>query len=316
MSFVAGDWGTTRLRAFLCDERGTVLKSVAGPGANQARGRFPETLDAALVELLGPGPGARATAGERIPVVLCGMVGSSFGWVQAPYVACPARPEQVAAACVAIREGAVRIVPGLSCRNRLDAPDVLRGEETQILGAMALDPALARGRHLLCLPGTHTKWAVLDDGAVREFLTAVAGELFAVIRDHSVLAKDSNVQPMHDAKIFGRALAHVRESHPGTLIHQIFECRSRRLNGELAPEAAESYLSGLLIGSDVAGALALLTGLESQPVRLIGAPDLTRLYADALASHARQSVAMDGDAAVVAGLARVHRLLLEREERV
>jgi 2-dehydro-3-deoxygalactonokinase len=311
MSFVAGDWGTTRLRAFLCDERGTVLRSATGPGASQSRGRFPETLHAALAELLGSG--AQASASERIPVVLCGMVGSSFGWAQAPYVACPARPEQVAAACVPMRHGTVHIVPGLSCRSRLDAPDVLRGEETQILGAMALDPALARGRHLFCLPGTHTKWAVLDDGAVREFLTAVSGELFAVVRDNTVLVKDSNVQPVHDAQTFERALAHVRESHPGTLIHQIFECRSRRLHGELAPEAAASYLSGLLIGSDVAGALALLTGLESQPVRLIGAPDLTRLYADALASHQRQCVAMDGDAAVVAGLARLHRLLSDRE---
>jgi 2-dehydro-3-deoxygalactonokinase len=241
------------------------------------------------------------------------MVGSSFGWAQAPYVTCPARPEQVAAACVALRDRAVHIVPGLSCRNRLDAPDVLRGEETQMLGAMALDPALARGRHLLCLPGTPTKWAVLDDGAVREFLTGVAGELFAVVRDHSVLVKDSSVQPVHDAKTFERALAHVRESHPGTLIHQMFECRSRRLNGELAPEAAESYLSGLLIGSDVAGALALLTGLESQPVRIIGSPDLTRLYGDALAAHARKCVTMDGDAAAVTGLARLHRLLSARE---
>jgi 2-dehydro-3-deoxygalactonokinase len=317
MSFVAGDWGTTRLRVFLCDERGTVLKSAGGPGASQSRGRFPETLDAALAELLGSHErvpvGEHAALGQRAPVVLCGMVGSSFGWVQTPYVACPARPEQVAAACVPVRDGTVHIVPGLSCRSRLDAPDVLRGEETQILGAMSLDPGLARGRHLLCLPGTHTKWAVLDDGAVREFLTAVAGELFAVVRDHTVLVQDSNVHPVHDAQTFERALAHVRESRPGTLIHQIFECRSRRLNGELSPETAASYLSGLLIGSDVAGALALLTGLESQPVTLIGAPDLTRLYADALASHQRKCVAMEGDTAVVAGLARLHRLLSDRE---
>lgn len=304
MNFVAGDWGTTRLRVFLCDEQGAVLKSASGPGASQSQGRFAETLDSAI-----------ASWGERLPTVLCGMVGSNFGWAQAGYVACPARPEQVAAACVPLREGTVHIIPGLSCRSRLDAPDVLRGEETQILGALSLDPALARGTHLLCLPGTHTKWAVLENGAVREFLTAVAGEVFALVRDHSVLVKDANsTAPLvHDLATFERAIGHVRASHPSTLLHQIFECRSGRLTGEMAPELAASYLSGLLIGSDVAGALALLPGLDAQPVRLIGTPELTRFYAAALASHGRESVAVDGDAAAVAGLARVHRLLTERK---
>jgi 2-keto-3-deoxy-galactonokinase len=92
------------------------------------------------------------------------MVGSSIGWVEAPYLACPARPKDIAAACARVREGRIRIVPGLSCRNRFDAPDVMRGEETQILGALDLQPDLRQGRRLLCLPGTHTKWVLLEEG--------------------------------------------------------------------------------------------------------------------------------------------------------
>src|SRR5262249_41381474 len=127
---------------------------------------------------------------RALPTILSGMVGSSFGWTQTGYVACPAQPDRIAAACVALREGRIHIVPGLSCRNRLQAPDVLRGEETQVLGALHLQPNLRAGQHLLCLPGTHTKWVVLDDGAITEFLTAPTGELFSVIQDHSVLVAD------------------------------------------------------------------------------------------------------------------------------
>ena len=116
------------------------------------------------------------------------MVGSSFGWVEAPYVACPARARaDRGKACVAMRDGRVHIVPGLSCRNRLDAPDVLRGEETQILGALAGDSGARRGT-LLCLPGTHTKWVLLEDGhGARNSSPPSTGELFALLKRHSVL---------------------------------------------------------------------------------------------------------------------------------
>jgi 2-dehydro-3-deoxygalactonokinase len=304
-SFVAGDWGTTRLRAFLCDPQGAVLEQANGPGARESAGHFANALDSVLAHW-------RRSHGE-LPVVLCGMVGSSFGWVQAPYMACPARPEQIAAACVALRGGSVHIVPGLSCRNRLGAPDVLRGEETQILGALLLDPALGRGTHLLCLPGTHTKWVVLDDGSVREFQTTVTGELFDLVCEHSVLVRDAQSPRADDQTAFGRGLEEFHRFPHVSPLHRIFECRSRRLNGELAPEAAASYLSGLLVAGDVSSAVDLFAPARSQPVRLIGAPELTRLYALALAAQGRETATLDGAATSTAGLTCIHRLLSSRE---
>jgi 2-dehydro-3-deoxygalactonokinase len=300
-SFVGGDWGTSHLRLFLCDAQGAVLDSRTGPGAADASGHFSdvfESLAARWEESLG-----------TLPVVLCGMVGSSIGWIQAPYVACPAIPEQIADACVTLRGGNVHIVPGLSCRNRFNAPDFVRGEETQILGALQLAPTLRKGRWLLCLPGTHTKWALLEDGSVREFLTAPTGELFAVVCEHSVLVgRHGCVESRTDAAAFKKGLASFNIFPHAQLLHRLFECRSRQLSGELGAPAA--YLSGLLIGSDVHGALRVLSSsIETRLVYVIGASDLTRLYATALASHGYEASEVEGAAASRAGLAQVHRRL-------
>jgi 2-dehydro-3-deoxygalactonokinase len=300
-SFVGGDWGTSHLRLFLCDAQGGVLDSGTGPGAVDASGHFSdvfESLAARWEETLG-----------TLPAVLCGMVGSSIGWIQAPYVACPVIPEQIADACVTLRSGSVHIVPGLSCRNRFDAPDFLRGEETQILGALQLTPALRRGRWLLCLPGTHTKWVALEDGSVREFLTAPTGELFAVVCEHSVLVgKHGGVVTRTDAEAFKRGLASFNAFPRAQLLHRLFECRSRQLSGELGAPAA--YLSGLLIASDVHGSLRMLSSIiETRLVYVIGSSDLTQLYATALASHGYEASQVEGAAASRAGLAQVHRRL-------
>ncbi len=305
-SFIAGDWGTSNLRLFLCDADGRVLAEVAGPGAAQVRGGFEATFDSLTAAW-------RATHGA-LPAVLAGMVGSTIGWVQVPYVACPVRPGEIAAGCGALRAGAINIVPGLSCQNPLGAPDVMRGEETQILGALRLKPALGSGRHLLCLPGTHTKWVLLEDGVVSGFLTAPTGEVFAVLRDHTVLVHDRApaVTPA-SAAAFAQGLAEFNRL-PGTqLLHRLFECRSRRLSGDLAEPAAAPYLSGLLIASDVAGALgAFDIGSADRGVQLIGTPDLTALYTSALALHGRTCTSLDGAVAALAGIVQVRHHLVSR----
>jgi 2-dehydro-3-deoxygalactonokinase len=305
-SFVAGDWGTSHLRVFLCNGEGLVLDSGQGPGAADTGGRFASVFD-----------GLAAPWEQRhgpLPAVLCGMVGSSIGWLAAPYVPCPAIPEQIALACVSLRKGNIHIVPGLSCRNRLNAPDYMRGEETQILGALSLEPTLRRGHHLLCLPGTHTKWVVLADGAVHEFLTAPTGELFALLRDHSVLLRDGlAVEDVVGDAAFEAGLAHFNQFPQVQLLHLLFECRARRLSGEFSAQAAAAYLSGLLIASDVCGALRLLSAVIDVPtVHLIGAPQLTRLYAIGLAAHDYAARSIEGTAASLAGLAQAHRQLSAR----
>jgi 2-dehydro-3-deoxygalactonokinase len=304
-SFIAGDWGTSNLRLYLCDTQGIALDSRTGPGAADSSGRFADILES----LVAPW----AASCRALPTVLCGMVGSNIGWTEAPYVACPALPEQIADACVALCDGRVHIVPGLSCGNRFNAPDFLRGEETQILGALNLIESLRLERRLLCLPGTHTKWVVLQDGAVREFFTAPTGELFALLCEHSVLLRKHGRTAAVDEDAFSKGLTHFNEFPQAQLLHRLFECRSRQLSGEFSLPEAAGYLSGILVASDVQGALcALIEPLASHSVYVIGAPELTRRYAAALARHGCDTYAVDGTAASLAGLAQVHRRISQR----
>ncbi len=304
--FVAGDWGTTHCRLYLCRADGSVLDTITGPGAADSRGRFETIFD-----------GLWAPWQQRygaLPAILCGMVGSSIGWVQAPYVACPARAGQIAEACVSPPGRSIRIVPGLSCRNRFGAPDFLRGEETQIMGALSSNAALRRGHHLLCLPGTHTKWVMLEDGAISEFLTAPTGELFALLQHHSVLVRDTpQAATTPGGESFEQGVAEFNRFPQAQLLHRLFECRSRRLSGELAPPAAAGFLSGLLIASDIAGALqALPHAVAGRSVQLIGSPELTSLYARALERHGYPSAQHPGAAAAIAGLVQVYRQLHDK----
>jgi 2-dehydro-3-deoxygalactonokinase len=308
-AFIAGDWGTTHLRLFLCDAAGNALESLEGPGvAAVASGASDASGALARVEF------ARqfltlaqdwTTRFGRLPALLCGMIGSDIGWMSAPYVECPARPGDLLDACVAVEGAHAHIVPGMRCRNRLGGPDVLRGEETQILGAMRLDGALAHGRHLLCLPGTHTKWVQLQDGSVQEFLTAPTGELFALLRERSVLVRnEAPAEEFLGSPSFALGIRRVREHPQASLLHLMFESRSRRLVDAQGMDNAAAFLSGLLIGADVQGALAMFD--FSGSVVVIGSATLTRLYEAALSSQGVGSKGIDGSAAALAGLAQVH----------
>jgi 2-dehydro-3-deoxygalactonokinase len=163
-AFIAGDWGTSRLRLYLCDASGHVLARAEGEGA-----AAPDHAARFTVAVAG-----WDKAHGKLPALLGGMVGSTVGWKEVPYLSCPARPEALAAAALRFEhEGrAFAIIPGLKCVNRTGAPDVMRGEEVQILGALNLHPQLARGRHIFCMPGTHAKWVAVEEGAVTEFQTA------------------------------------------------------------------------------------------------------------------------------------------------
>jgi 2-dehydro-3-deoxygalactonokinase len=307
-SVVAGDWGTSRLRLFLCDDRGAILDRTDGPGVAAMGGPFPQIFES-LVEPWESRHGA-------LPAVLCGMVGSSIGWVQTPYIACPALPAKISGGCVALRAGRVRIVPGVRCENRLGAPDFMRGEETQILGALTLEPALRRGAHLLCLPGTHTKWVLLKEGIIEEFLTAPTGELYAALRDHSVLVGGDFRNPeVTDGTAFEEGLKRFGEFPQVPVLHRLFECRGRLLGGELAAADAAAFLSGLLIAQDVGGALHLFADcLAERSVCLIGAPALTGLYATALKDQSCAARQLDGDAVSLAGLIRIHQHIASQVE--
>ncbi len=296
-SFIAGDWGTSNLRLFLLDSLGTVRAERAGPGAASVRGTFA----AELAALAAPWVEAHG----EMPVVLCGMVGSNLGWVQTQALPCPVDLNELASHCSEPAPD-VRIVPGLSCLNRYGATDYMRGEETQILGALSRHD-YRTGRRLLCLPGTHTKWVMIDGGVVQEFVSAPTGELYRVLYEHSVLVRAHREEPL-DLAAFSHAVRAFNE-HPGAqLLHRLFETRARQLNGDMNATQAAGFLSGLLIASDTAGGLDMTGGnTPDPPVVVIGAPQLTRLYAEALECRGLTAIQVDGSRAAVAGLHCVQR---------
>ena len=303
-TFIAGDWGTSNLTLALCDEDGRPLETRKGPGAAVSRGRFAEVFDELTADW-------RKTHGP-LPAVLCGMVGSAFGWREAPYLPCPADLYELADDPVGVRER-VSIVPGMRCTNPLGAPDVMRGEETQLLGAQCIDSSISTGKWLVCMPGTHTKWVSLNGSMVQEFLTAPTGELFAVLCEHSVLVRDATTPIEHHARDFDRGLAEAAKHPDASLLHQLFQSRSLRLDKQLEAAGAASWTSGLLIGTDVRGALRLFAHHEtSAPVYVIGAPQLTQSYAHALERNGRKAIQIDGATAAMAGLGLVYR---EQERR-
>lgn len=294
-AFIAGDWGTSRLRLYLCDGAGAVLDRREGAGAAEpdCAGRF-----AAAVA---PWDDAHGL----LPAVLGGMVGSTIGWKTVPYLACPAQARAVAGAALRFTQAgrSIAIVPGLSCTGPLGAPDVMRGEEVQILGALALAPELARGRHLLCMPGTHVKWVEMADGVVQRFQTALSGELFAILARHSVLARDSGPADP-ESPAFRQGLQAVRDAGAHGLLHLLFSTRSRVVTGMDGAAAAGSYLSGLIVGADVGAGLGL-SAVRPDRVPLICSPSLAALYEKALAFYGVESAIVDGDDAALAGLVQI-----------
>jgi 2-dehydro-3-deoxygalactonokinase len=296
-AYVAGDWGTSNLRLSLCGSDGRVLERRAGEGVAALRAAGSPDF-AGVIRAL--------TAGwdQQLPVLLCGMVGADIGWQRVPYLPCPVAMDALARACVVVPGTGVRIVPGLSCTNLHGAYDVMRGEETQIAGALQLEPRLQAGRRLLCLPGTHAKWAWLESGSVTGFLTAASGELYALIRQHSVLVRDSAARPNEAG--FAAALAQL-DRHPHAAFPQLaFECRARQLAGEFDGATAAGYLSGLLVGSEVRAVLAG-GGRPGEPVVLVGEAALCAAYATALRQHSVPSQPLAGDDCVRAGLHAIMR---------
>lgn len=246
-----------------------------------------------------------------IPVWLTGMVGARGGWRESAYVPCPADVPAVAASMLRfdMNGQSIAITPGVGCTNLNGAPDLMRGEETQIFGTFSLALALARGRRVFLLPGTHTKWVLVEDGRIVRFQTSLSGELFAVLRDHSVLMRGSpaasaNIDVAFDQAAFERGARRGRELHSIPLHHLLFETRSRQLTEGVSREQALAFLSGLIIGQDVAGALALLSDALASRCRMaiVGAPQLCQLYRSALADHGVEASVIDATDATLCGL--------------
>lgn len=292
-ALLAVDWGTSSLRAWVLDADGAVLRRHAEPAGVA-------TLEAGAVPGFFRTRVRPALQADGLPALLCGMVGSTLGWTVVPYAGCPADAQALAAGLAAVGDG-VAIVPGLRCEGPFGGPDVMRGEETQLLGWLAGDPGRRHGRHVLCLPGTHSKWVRVEEGRVVRFATAMTGELFDLLRRQGTLAAAGEAG---DAAAFDRGLAAAGDG--GAMAARLFGVRARAVTGELPGEQAPSFLSGLLVGAEIA-ALSRLPDFAGGPVHLVGAPALTGLYARALSAAGRAAVAHDGEAAAVAGLLDLYR---------
>ena len=248
-------------------------------------------------KLLDEQAGAWIAAGES-PIVMSGMVGSRQGWVEAPYAQCPAGLDELASGLKKVEWGGKQawIVPGLACRDEAGVYDVMRGEETQILGAMDDLPAEC----VICLPGTHSKWVVVQKGRILGFKTYFTGEMFAVLRKHSLLGRMMEVGAADQTSFLDGVK---RSADPGGLLHHLFGVRTRGLFYEISPANAPSYLSGILIGHELREAAA-----DARKLYLLGSAELTALYGKAARAIGLESKLLDPEA-VTRGLFALGRRL-------
>lgn len=283
--FIGVDWGTTNRRAYLMDGSGRQTAEFEdGKGIMSVPvGGFPE----AVAEI-------RQRLGDK-PLLLAGMIGSNRGWVEAPYAPCPAGIDELVRALVWAGEDAA-IVPGVSFIGDGRA-DVMRGEEVQLLGAVAAGHIPPNC--LVCHPGTHNKWAVLSAGRITSFRTVMTGELFNLLKAHSILSELLQPDAEPDAA-FRSGVRRALDYHDAQA--ELFTVRARVLLGQAPREEAASYASGLLIGSDIRIGLS---GNSANHVVVMGRPELTELYAAALDEAGVGSAELDGEECFLAGIRQI-----------
>ena len=259
------DWGTSHVRAYRLTDEATgaiVAQRDSGDGVLTVEpGRFPEVLRDLV--------GSWIADGER-RILLSGTVGSRNGWRETRPVQCPVRLADLAGAVepVPFDEACVRIVPGVAGVDASGVPEVMRGEETEIVGAR-IDAGC------VCLPGSHSKWVRVDGGAIAAYVTYLTGEAFAALRGHTLLAKLMGPEPPIAGPAFDAGVSRAAEA--GGLLHHLFGVRTLGLAGCLAASESASYFSGLLIGHEVRSALT-----AGDAVTVVGAPALVALYVRAI----------------------------------
>ncbi len=298
-ALVAVDWGTSRCRAMLLDrDGGLITEAESNDGIGPLGGQGHEEAF------------ERLTAGwPRVPVLMAGMVGSRQGWREAAYVPVPATSAALAAGLKRF-EGAdhrpLAIVPGLVLRSAARDGDVIRGEETQLVGLMEEEPDFAG---IAILPGTHSKWAAVGDGTIRDFQTFMTGEMFELLARKSFLRHSVSEQADDIASSEHFALAVRRSVVEGLpFLGAIFSVRVRQLLDGVSGDDNLAYLSGLVIGGEIAAARDAGLLAADQPIRIIGSRSLARAYQAAFAVAGQSAEARDGSALVRRGLVRIARV--------
>jgi 2-dehydro-3-deoxygalactonokinase len=292
-TLIAIDWGTTTARAYRMGAEGDVRDERSAPlGIAQIASR---RFDDALETLLGD------WCSDLAPRLACGMIGSRQGWIEAPYVECPASLDALAAGIATIAQARLSIVPGLITRDRQGMPDVMRGEESQLVGAVAPDESVV----LAVLPGTHSKWARIERGRVVDFTTYMTGELYAVLLSHSILGRMSErTAGANIGSAFARGVDRGLQNDDTT--HAVFGARTLVLAGEMEASDVDDWLSGLLIGTEIRAALSWARhgDIDASRVRIIGDDKLASRYRTALA-HAGVATEQADRHAAARGLWRI-----------
>lgn len=289
--WIAVDWGTSNLRAWAMGPGGAIAMVSSADGMGQLA---QDSFEPALIRLIEPWLTAPLTQ-----IIACGMVGARQGWQEAPYRAVPCTPlDAIQLTKVATKDPriAFSIAPGVK---QMSPPDVMRGEETQIAGAFMLQPGFDG---VICLPGTHTKWALVSAGELVSFQTFMTGEMFALLSQQSVLRHGMAGDGWDDAA-FDQGLAEGL-SRPDRIAARLFSLRAEGLLTGLAAPQARARLSGLLIGTELAGAKSYWLG---QQVSIIGSASLAAAYARALAAQGLDALILSADDCTLAGLASLAR---------
>jgi 2-dehydro-3-deoxygalactonokinase len=295
-TFVGVNWGSTNFRALLIGAGGGVIDEYSAPAGVVALDR--DGMAASMRDLAQRWPNSG-------PIYASGMIGSNVGWIEVPYAEAPAGCADLARAAVATHIGGVplHIVPGIACRRSFDGgPDILRGEEIEMIGLAALGALDG----WVALPGTHTKWARLEQGRIVDFFTSMSGEIFDRLTAKGLLASIVAGEA-EDGPIFlaGVATARARQLSLPVLL---FGARAQVVRGLLAKADAASYIRGLLIGSEIADALAVYPAAGKGVVPLIGNRALCRLYASALGAIGVASEVIDSREACLRGFRALHQM--------
>jgi 2-dehydro-3-deoxygalactonokinase len=286
---ILADWGTTNLRAWAVRPDRTIDGPRTSPMGLLAvqNGRFSEALSEVCGDWL--------AGSNSVPVVMCGMVGSKLGWKEVPYLPTPVALADLGRHLRAVEapfSGTVAIVPGVMMDHRTQ-PEVMRGEESQILGAMQ---TLGVRNGAFLLPGTHSKWALIDDGKLISFRTYMTGEVFGFIRRSGTLSQLMEGDA-HDDAAFQRGVRFARSTDAGNLLHALFSVRTLGLLGRVSREGLASYLSGLLIGAELSDGFAWLQGQGiSGLAGAIGTPVMLDGYQRAASIYGLKMAVLDSSA--------------------
>mgnify|MGYP003626378698 CR=1 FL=1 len=294
-NWVAIDWGTTNFRAFLMSETGICVDKIeASKGLLSINDRqFSESLNQLL--------GAWHQSRNIKSILMAGMVGSKQGWVEAPYIEVPATPASFIKASISVDldwGGVAQIISGACCNNKFDLPDVMRGEEVQLIGLANLN----KGNDFFAiLNGTHSKHAIWKDGLLHSFNTIMTGELFSILTNYSILGKGLPKQS-HDEAAF---IVGVDIGNKFPINQVLFSARTLQLFNKISPQYIESYISGLLIGSE-------LSELPQQTACfIVGSQSLSEHYFNALKHLGHLPTIADGDECFLIGMTELYQLQKE-----